>query len=237
MNITELVEAMPAGPINTGKLNRAANIIMGCTLITGRSVNGGRGGRRYSDQALCQIAAMAEGLPAFVNHVKPEEAFKPRDVKDLIGRHQNVRYDAATGRVISDLHLLEHQAPWVFSLAERMGDQIGNSLVSKGLVKMEGDCEVVDSIVALRSGDLVSDPASTRGLFEAVLAEARQHTEPVDSLYDRIIAAFCPGVRPSIQRADAVQLDEAWALVIERLRGRPVDLSEAHALVRERWGR
>src|SRR4029079_18506393 len=103
----------------------------------------------------------------YANHVSPELAFKPRDVKDLIGRHVNVRYDAPTGSVKSDLQLLEHHAPWVFSLAERLGDQVGNSLVSKGLVRMEGDTEVVDEIVALRSGDLVRDPASTRGLFES----------------------------------------------------------------------
>jgi hypothetical protein len=178
-----LIETGSAGSLNTGKLNRGANIISGCTLITRNSVNGGRGGRKYSDQALQQIASMAEGLPAYVNHVKPEDAFKARDVKDLIGKHMNVRYDAATGRVTSDLHLLDHQAPWVFSLAERMGDQVGNSLVSKGLVRMEGDTEVVDSIAACRSGDLVSDPASTRGLFESLI-EARHAPLSMPSLTD-----------------------------------------------------
>ena len=163
-----LVESRPIAPIRGGKLNRETNTIEGTTLITGRSSNGANHKRKYSANALQQIAGMAEGLPAFANHVAPDQAFKPRDVRDLIGRHVNVRYDAARDRVTSDLQLLEHHAPWVFSLAERMGDQVGNSLVSKGLVRMEGDgTEVVDEIIALRSGDLVSDPASTKGLFEA----------------------------------------------------------------------
>ncbi len=163
-----LVESRPIAPIRGGKLNRETNTIEGTTLITGRSSNGAHHKRKYSANALQQIAGMAEGLPAFANHVAPDQAFKPRDVRDLIGRHVNVRYDAARDRVTSDLQLLEHHAPWVFSLAERMGDQVGNSLVSKGLVRMEGDgTEVVDEIIALRSGDLVSDPASTKGLFEA----------------------------------------------------------------------
>lgn len=55
-----------------------------------------------------------------------------------------------------------------FSIAERMGNVVGNSLVSKGLIKMEGDTEVVDDIVAFRSADLVSDPASAKGLFESI---------------------------------------------------------------------
>lgn len=162
-----LVESIPSGTIKSGKLNRQANTIEGTTLITANSSNGVNHKRKYSDRALRQIAAMAEGIPAYANHVSPDMAFKPRDVRDMIGRHVNVRYDAGTGRVLSDLQLVEHHAPWVFSLADRLGDQVGNSLVSKGLVRMEGDTEVVDEIVALRSGDLVSDPASTRGLFES----------------------------------------------------------------------
>jgi hypothetical protein len=162
-----LVESIPSGNIRAANLNRKANIIEGTTLISASSSNGVNHKRRYSEKALPQIAAMAEGIPAYANHVSPDMAFKPRDVRDMIGKHVNVRYDAATGKVMSDLALTEHHAPWVFSLADRLGDQVGNSLVSKGLVRMEGDTEVVDEIVALRSGDLVSDPASTRGLFES----------------------------------------------------------------------
>jgi hypothetical protein len=165
---TALIEARPSGFINTAKLNRDANIISGTTLITRNSSNGINHKRVYSEKALRQIAGMAEGLPAFLNHTTPDQAFKPRPVQDLIGRHVNVRYDPTTGKVLSDLHLVEHHAPMVFSLAERLGDQVGNSLVSKGLIKMEGDTEVVDDIVALRSADLVSDPASTKGLFESI---------------------------------------------------------------------
>ena len=169
-----LVEAY-GGPSRGLRLNRSENVIVGTTLITANSTNGVNKKRKYSDAALRQIASMAEGIPAYANHVSPDLAFKPRDVRDLIGRHVNVRYDANTGKVVSDLHLLEHQAPWVFALAERLGDSVGLSLVSKGVVRMEGDTEVVDQVIALRSGDLVSDPASTKGLFEAALQEAREH--------------------------------------------------------------
>ena len=155
------------GAMRAQRLNRDALTIQSCTMLGPTSTNGATRKRRYSKQAMEQVVRMAEGLPAYANHVSPADAFKPRDVRDLIGRHVNVRFDSATGRVVSDLHLLEHQAPWVFSLAERLGDSIGNSLVSKGLVRMEGDTEVVDEIVALRSCDLVTDPASTKNLWEA----------------------------------------------------------------------
>jgi len=156
------------GALKTARLNRALNVIEGTTLITPVSQNGPHRKRRYSEAALKQIARMAEGLPAYANHTNPEMAFKPRDVRDLIGRHRNVRYDAVAGTVRSDLHVLDHHAPWVFGLAERLGDVVGNSLVSRGAVTMEGDTEVVTEIALLRSADLVSDPASTKGLFESL---------------------------------------------------------------------
>jgi len=192
---TVIVESGPAGSIRSGKINRDAHLIQDTTLISAHSSNGAGGrGRKYSARALRQIAAMAEGLPAYLNHTTPDLAFKPRPVQDLIGRHVNVRYDPASGKVLSDLLLVAHHAPMVFELAERMGDQVGNSLVSKGLVRMESDgTETVDEIVQLRSGDLVSDPASTRGLWES-LTEARhegplaEEPESLDAVMARI---FC----------------------------------------------
>lgn len=165
-----LVEAMPAGRLKQGRIDRERGVIEGTAIITNHSSNGTNHKRLYSDKALQQIAKMSEGLPAFANHVAPDQAFKPRDVRDIIGRHHNVRFvkgPDGVGRVMSDLHVVDHHQPWVFSLADRMGDMVGNSLVSKGTVKMEGDTEVVDDILQVRSADLVSDPASTRGLFES----------------------------------------------------------------------
>lgn len=171
-----LIEARPAGTLRAGALNRDLNIIEGTVLITAVSQNGaGKGGRRYSDEALRKIAAMSEGLPAYLNHVPSEQAFKPRDIKDLIGVHRNVRLHLHEGKITSDLHVMAHQAPLVFGIAEKLGDHVGNSLVSRGLVQMEGDTEVVKDVVAVRSADLVSDPATTKGLFES-----RQGTPPAD---------------------------------------------------------
>jgi hypothetical protein len=181
------------GALKTARLNRDLSIIEGTTLISANSVNGPHRKRRYSEAALKQIASMAEGLPAYANHTAPELAFKPRDVRDLIGRHQNVRYDPNTGTVKSDLHVLEHHAGWVFGLAERLGDVVGNSLVSRGNVKMEGDTEVVDQIAQLRSADLVSDPASTKGLFESLdIWPPSLAPQPLwdDTLHARLAAAI-----------------------------------------------
>ena len=164
---TVLIEAGPSGSIKLGNIDRAMGVIRGTTLIGPTSVNGGKG-RKYSEPALKKIAAMAEGLPGYLNHVAPDVAFRPRDVRELAVRHKNVRYDAATQTVKSDMYVLPQHADLVFGLAETFGDHIGNSLVSRGAVRMEADgTEVVEDVLQLRSADLVSDPASTKGLFES----------------------------------------------------------------------
>ena len=201
--LTDLLEFV-AGP---ARLNRALNVIEGTTLIRAHSANGGKGGRRYSDAALRQIAAMAEGLPAYLNHVPGDQAFKPRDVKDLIGVHRNIRFFPNEGKVMSDLHVAEHQAPLVFGLAEKLGDVIGNSLVSRGAVRMENGTEIVEEILLLRSADLVSDPATTKGLFEHRETAA---TQALDDVHTRLHCAITglPYVAPA-ERTQVATLAEA----------------------------
>jgi hypothetical protein len=74
----DLIEATPAGPIQLARLNRSTHVIEGTVLIGPQSSNGAHKKRRYSEAALKQIAAMAEGLPAYANHVAPELALDPR---------------------------------------------------------------------------------------------------------------------------------------------------------------
>ena len=207
MSYLDRPETLQEFSIGPAQLDRASGILRGTTVITSRSQNGqGKGGRRYSEAALKQIAAMAEGAPAYANHVEASMAFRPRDVRDLLGVHRNVRYLPHEGKVVSDLHVMEHMQPMVFGLAAQLGDRIGNSLVSRGLVAQEGDCEVVKEIQAVRSVDLVSDPAATRGLFESAMDF---DASPADRVA-RLRAAF-EGVayeRPDL-RARRIALVEA----------------------------
>jgi hypothetical protein len=164
-------------------LDRTGGVIRNTVMINSVSANGPRGKRMYTAKALKTIAEMSEGLPAYLNHVRDRsEAFRPRDVRDLIGKHRNVRYEANRGRVVSDLYIAEHMRDMVFSMAETLGDVIGNSVVSRGSVHMEGENEMVDEVVAVRSCDLVSDPATTKGLYEHREAWQREHpTSPKPS--------------------------------------------------------
>lgn len=163
----DLVEGWTGPALSEARIDRGTGIIHDTVVINAVSANGAHGRRVYTDKALQQAAPMIEGILAFANHVRDKaDAFKPRDIREAIGRHRNVRYDSARQRIMSDLHLAEHQKDWVLSFVESFGDVAGNSLVSRGMIRMEGDVEYVDEIVATRSVDLVSDPATTRGLFE-----------------------------------------------------------------------
>lgn len=167
----------PGQALIEAKIDRSDGVLRGVVLLNKHSSNGvGGGGREYSDTAMQRMAALSEGLPAYANHVKnKDEAFKPRDVRDLIGVHRNIRFDESKHRVTSDLHVVEHHRPWVFGLAEDMPHIVGMSPVSRGLVRTQGTKEWVEDIVAVRSGDLVSDPATTKGLYEARDEWQRRH--------------------------------------------------------------
>lgn len=169
--------AAPGAALAEAKIDRSDGVLRGVVFMNKLSSNGvGGGGREYTDTAMQRMAALSEGLPAYANHVKnKDEAFKPRDVRDLIGVHRNVRFDSSRQRITSDLHVVEHHRPWVFGLAEDMPHIVGMSPVARGLVRTQGTKELVEDIVAVRSGDFVSDPATTKGLYEARDEWQRRH--------------------------------------------------------------
>jgi hypothetical protein len=163
---SEIREAYIPTGLREARLDRANRIIHNTVVITRESANGPHGKRRYSDKALRNISKMAEGIEAYLNHAPRDQAFQARQVQELAGRHINVRFDEQNHRVTSDFKVLGPQAEMVFALAEDMPDIVGNSVVSRGVVRLDGDTEIVDDILEVRSVDLVSSPGATRGLFE-----------------------------------------------------------------------
>ena len=212
--------APSVGMLTEASVDRDAGVLRGVVLINRHSVNGvGSGGRDYSDTALRSMARMSEGRPAYLNHTRDKaDAFKPRDVRDLAGEHRNVRFEEDKHRVVSDLHIAQPHREWLLDMAETMPNLIGLSPVSRGLVRAEGDREIVDDITAVRSGDLVTDPAATRGLFEHREIWQQQHSEGREGLMiklddiqkalqeDKSLAA---AVREMVAGAELKELGEA----------------------------
>src|SRR6185295_18867358 len=98
-HMNRIMELIEAGT-SAASIDREHGVLRNVVMLMSASVNGAAG-RTYPPATLKKIASMAEGLPAYANHVANKaDAFKSRDIRELIGRHKNVRYDATQQRVL-----------------------------------------------------------------------------------------------------------------------------------------
>jgi hypothetical protein len=115
-------------------------------------------------------------------------------VQDFIGEHKNIRIVGE--RMISDLHLVDKPAVRenILPVAEAQPHQIGNSIVARGRIVRRDGQDVVEELLAVRSADLVAEPATTDNLFaEGVLnptpkVEEESHMELKDLTLEQLRA-------------------------------------------------
>lgn len=143
------------------KVDRDLGVIRGVKVLGHVSANG----REYSKSAVSKARTMYEGLRVNINH--PKKAGDQRDLADRFGRLTRVR-EASDG-LYADLEYLKSHplAEMATEAAERMPDQLGLSHNAEGRVVTRNGKQLVEEIIRVRSVDLVSDPATVRGLFEA----------------------------------------------------------------------
>lgn len=144
-----------------GKVDREAGVIRGVKIIGLVSENG----RRYTQEALRRAIPMYEGRVVRIDHpAKPNEN---RAVFSTFGRLTHVKEDPEGG-LRGDLEFLkEHDAAaFICEMAERMPENFGLSHNAEGDGKTIDGIFWVNEIVSVRSVDLVSEPATTSGLFE-----------------------------------------------------------------------
>jgi hypothetical protein len=128
-----------------------------------------RNGRRYPVEAQKTAVSIFEGAKAYLNHPTAQNLGEARDVRDLIGQHRNVRVQGDAS--YSDLHLLDNPTvrDYVVPVAEKAPHLIGNSIVVRArMKKAEDGIPEAQEILACRSIDIVSEPATTNGLYESV---------------------------------------------------------------------
>ena len=133
-------------------------------------------GRIYPLETQQKAVPLFEGTKAYLNHPRLNEMSEPRDVEDLIGEHKNVR--VIEGRTISDMHLVDTPLvrDYVLPIAESKSHLFGNSIVARGKMTKSDKGMVVEEILAVRSVDLVAEPATTSNLF----AESKQFSAEED---------------------------------------------------------
>lgn len=145
----------------SSRIDVEAGVAYGVKLNSNTSLNK----VRYRDDVLERATHLYEGAKTYDDHFE-EMPFSPRKRKSLLGRLVNVRFSPGGHR--ADWHVLPSKREIlrdakadsaIFGFSHNVVVDIDDKPDSEGF-------EVVLNIVEVLSVDLVSDPATTRGLFE-----------------------------------------------------------------------
>lgn len=133
--------------------------------------------RRYLPEAVKSAKHLYEGIKVNINH--PDSSNDQRNAEDRFGKLINVYFVEGEGLYGDLMFLKSHpMAERVCEAAERMTDVFGLSHNAQGDgVDDKDGCFVINEIVSVRHVDLVSDPATTKSLSEAVNMEKKDIKE------------------------------------------------------------
>lgn len=111
---------------------------------------------------------LLEGALVYIDHPEPEKADKPRSYRDKFGVVENVRYRAGQGHFgdirFNPEHVCAKQFAWDVSNSPKSLGMSINARFKPG--KTKGNIQDVESLEEVRSVDVVTKPATTRGIFE-----------------------------------------------------------------------
>lgn len=181
-------------------VDRGDNLIRNVRLLGRQS----RNGRTYTESAVRDGTKMYPGKPVFLDHPTARELRERkgnRSVTDLAGKVATAR--KSQDGVRGDIQVLEGNAAgqFLFAVAEQMPDIVGMSHRASGQVKRSEDGpDVVESIEDVQAVELVTDPATTEGLFESVSAQPTQD-EGTDVDIDELTAEQIREERPDLVEA------------------------------------
>lgn len=165
-----------------GNVDRAGGWLRGVKLVGGTS----RNGRRYPGDTLSSAVELYRGKKVYVDHPKPSDFEADRSVRDWVGTIHNPRFEA--GAIYGDV-LLRKASPMfeeIVEMAELHSSALGFSHVADGDSHHDGGIEVIDRIKAVYSVDLVTEPATTSGLFESWMADEGDNDVSLANCGDKI---------------------------------------------------
>lgn len=209
----------------SGKLTKA--VIQRAKLLGPVSANKNSDGTQnvYTLEARREALPKYEGVRINVDHRKPGEARAPRSIRDGIGVARGVT--AEVEGTFGDLHLspshpLTEHVVWS---AENAPSSLGLSHAANGMGLVEGKNCLIQKITAVESVDLVSDPATTRGLFES--RDPTTPTMEATSMDPKALLAILDGELDDAAKIQAIR--EAVAAGQEEPEEDPAEGEEAPA--------
>jgi hypothetical protein len=157
------IEAIQEWVAGGGKIDTVNSVVRGVKLLGLESVNG----RRYRPEAARKAIPLYEGAKVNLNHPKgkPNE---PRGYEERFGAFRNVAYREGLGLYGDHFYNPKHPvtAQYLWDV-EHAPHAAGFSHNVDAQTSREAGKVVVESIVRVRSVDLVADPATTHGFFES----------------------------------------------------------------------
>lgn len=154
--------------ISTGQIDKENGRISKVCILNSISKNV----RRYTSEALESIVKIGKQNPvkSFIDH----SYNIPNSVTNLLGSFSNFKRE--TNSVYADLDLLKTSPGYalILDLAENHPSLSGFSINATGVFDEEPDTEgreVCTEIIALKSVDLVGEPATTSSVWESELSE------------------------------------------------------------------
>jgi hypothetical protein len=146
--------------VSGGRLDASAGIIRAAKVLGTLS----RNNRRYPTEVLARCHRLYESARVYVDH---DYSGKTRPLGQLAGELRSVAYRA--DGIYADVHCLKETGAGriVLEAADKMPDKFGLSPMHLiDVVKGSDGLETVREIVEVHSVDAVTNPATTKGLFE-----------------------------------------------------------------------
>jgi len=206
------------------RVDRDAAVVRGVKVLGLQS----RNGRTYRPESLAGALGLYEGAKVHVNHPKGMPG-GPRDYQDRIGAIRDVVYRPGEG-LFADFHFnpkhaLAEQLLWD---AEHAPENVGFSHNVEARTRVEDGRTMVEEILKVQSVDLVADPATTRGLFEAA--------GPLNTSFaEGLTAEELRRVRPDLVEellGDVRQETQRLREQLERLQARESRIAKRDAVAR-----
>lgn len=202
------------------KVDRENAVIHGVRVLGLESANN----RSYLREAVSKAisAGLYEGVATNVDH--PARAGEQTTVARRNGWLENVQQETDGGGR-GDWHLIaaHPMTPMILEIAERRPQLLGLSHNASGKTRRDGSGrEIVESIDAVHSVDLVADPATVKGLHEG-----RTMTQTVKALIESLKATR-PGYSRGLQ-----EMAEAGLMSPDAAMDPPMDMPAEEAAPEE----
>lgn len=193
-------------------------------VITGVKILGleSRNGRTYLKQAVAEAVSLYEGAKVNIDH--SATGAEPRSYKDRMGVIRNPRLGPGNEGLFADFHFnpKHPQAEQLIWDAEHAPESVGFSHVADCRTARKGGRVAVEAINSVLSVDLVSDPATTRGLFEQTILDPEgdedmaltmeslkaEHPELVSAIVKEALATQAQSEEAKKQAADLKAMRE-----------------------------